>query len=126
MDAKMAIKQDAGGTIHYQSTRTHRDEPSAEYDASYWAAGEFCRAEVGSLEHWLTARYCLYSADRRGRIFRGEIDHPPWSLAPANYTERINTMGHGHGFSFEGEPHLLLAKPVDVQAWMVSRCDSLA
>lgn len=124
MDAKMAISQDNGGTVHYQSTRTHRGEPSADYDASYSAAGGFCRAEVGSLEQWLTARYCLYSANRRGRIFRGEIDHPPWSLAPANYIEQTNTMGHAHGFSFEGEPHLLVAKPVEVQAWMVSRCDS--
>jgi uncharacterized protein len=121
MDAKMTISQDNGGTVHYQSTRTHRDEPSAEYDASYSVAGEFCRAKVGSLEHWLTARYCLYSTNRRGRVFRGEIDHPPWSLAPVTYTERTNTMVHGLGFSLEGEPHLLVAKPVDVQAWMISR-----
>lgn len=124
MDATMSIGRSEHGEIEYRSQRTHRGEPFADYDASYSAAGEFFEAEPGSLEHWLTARYCLYSANRRGRIFRGEIDHPPWSLAPANYTERTNTMGDG--FRFEGDPHLLLAKPVDVRAWVVSRCGSHA
>ncbi len=56
--------------IVYKSQRTHRDEPPAEFDASYQAVGEPFRAQAGTLEHWLTARYCLYSADRRGNLFR--------------------------------------------------------
>ena len=119
-DANMAMCQDEHGTIVYQSKRTHRCEPSAEYEASYTVAGEFFEAQPGSLEHWLTARYCLYSANRSGRIFRGEIDHPPWSLAPAAYTERTNTMGNQIGLEFTGEPHILFAKTVNVRAWIVS------
>ncbi len=126
MDARMSMHCDDEGTTTYQSLRTHRGEPPAEFDADYARSGDFEEATPGSLEHWLTARYCLYSANRKGCLFRGEIDHPPWSLAPANYTEQTNTMSNGLGFSFEGEPHLLLAKPVDVQAWVVSRCDQLA
>ena len=38
--------------------------------------------EPGTLEHWLTERYCLYTVDRRGRILRAEIHHPPWPLQP--------------------------------------------
>ena len=123
MDAKMAMDRPQHDTIAYQSKRTHRGEPAAEYDASYSAAGEFFKAKPGSLEYWLTARYCLYSANRSGRIFRGEIDHPPWSLAPATYTERTNTMGKPFGFEFQGKPHLLCAKPVDVRAWLATRCE---
>lgn len=93
------------------------------YDASYPAAGEFFEAKPGSREYWLTARYCLYSANRSGRIFRGEIDHPPWSLAPATYTERTNTMGKPFGFEFQGEPHLLYAKSVDVRARLAITCE---
>ena len=122
MDARMSMSRDDEETMTYQSLRTHRGEPSAEFDADYSRSGDFAEVTPGSLEHWLTARYCLYSANRKGCLFRGEIDHPPWSLAPANYIERTNTMGHGFGFAFEGEPHLLLAKPVDVRAWIVSRC----
>jgi len=98
-------------------------EPSADYEAKYAAAGDFFKAQPGSLEHWLTARYCLYSANRRSCIFRGEIDHPPWTLAAATYDERTNTMGSPFGFNFAGETHLLLAKPVDVKAWLTSRCE---
>lgn len=122
MDAAMSMKQHDDGTIDYTSHRTHRGEPAADYDASYRATGEFAQANPGSLEHWLTARYCLYSASRRGQIFRGEIDHPPWSLAPARCEERTNTMGEGFGFHFTGEPHLLMAKSINVQAWLVKKC----
>ena len=115
----MAMCQDEHGTIEYRSKRTHRGEPSADFDASYTVAGEFFEAQPGSLEYWLTARYCLYSANRSGRILRGEIDHPPWSLAPAAYTERTNTMGKQIGVEFTVEPHVVFAKPVNVRAWMV-------
>lgn len=122
MDAKMAIDRGECGAIDYKSQRIHRGEPSASYHGTYSAVGDFFAAEPGSLEHWLTARYCLYSADPKGRVFRGEIDHPPWSLATAAYSERINTMGEPFGFVFRGEPHLLLAKSVDVRAWLVTEC----
>jgi uncharacterized protein YqjF (DUF2071 family) len=122
MDAVMSLARRDSGCIEYQSRRTHRGEPLAEYHASYGADGNYSEAEAGSLEHWLTARYCLYSANRKGCLFRGEIDHPPWQLAPATYTERSNTMGKPLGFAWEGKPHLLCAKPIDVRAWMVARC----
>lgn len=122
MDATMSIDCDADGTIDYRSRRTHRGEPPAEFEAKYAATGDFFAAQPGTLEHWLTARYCLYSANRRGYIFRGEIDHRPWTLARATYEERTNTMGTPLGFEFVGEPHLLFAKPIDVKAWLTSRC----
>ena len=31
-------------------------------------------------------------------------------------------MGNPYGFEFLGEPHLLYAKPVDVRAWIVTKC----
>lgn len=122
MDATMSLEQDESGGIGYRSERTHRGEPAADYDVTYRRVGATFHAEPGSLEHWLTARYCLYSANRRGRLFRGEIDHPPWTLSAAQYDERINTMGTPLGFDFAGPPHLLFAQPVDVKAWMVHRC----
>ncbi len=121
MDARMFLNKQEDGTIEYRSERTHRQEPAAEYDVSYCPSGAFQEAEPGSLEHWLTARYCLYSVDRRGKVYRGEIDHTPWKLAPATYHERVNTMGDGFGLCFEGRPHLRMAEPVDVQAWLISK-----
>ena len=122
MDAAMSIDRDDDGTVHYQSRRTHRGEPAANYDVRYAATGPYARAKSGTLEHWLTARYCLYSADRRGRIYRGEINHPPWQLAPATYQQTTNTMAEGLNFPLDGDVHVRMAQPVDVTAWYVSRC----
>jgi uncharacterized protein YqjF (DUF2071 family) len=122
MDATMSMSRDDSGTIRYQSERTHRNEPAATFDASYRSTGTTFRAQPGSLEHWLTARYCLYSANSKGRVYRGEIDHPPWELSAATCTRRINTMGAPLGCLLDGDPHLLFAEPIDVRAWLISRC----
>ena len=122
MDASMSMNQDHSGTISYQSFRTHRGEQSASLDVSYKAIGEPFAACPGTLEYWLTSRYCLYSADRKGRLFRGEIDHPPWTLANAHWDMKTNTMCKGLGVDLIGEPHLLFAQPITVQAWLASRC----
>ncbi|MEM6365020.1 MAG: DUF2071 domain-containing protein [Planctomycetota bacterium] len=121
MDATMSIESQDDGTIHYSSVRTHRHEPAAQYVADYRANGDYREARPGSLEHWLTARYCLYSVNRRGHILRGEIDHPPWRLADATYREDCNTMGDGFGLVLNDKPHLMVAEPVDVRAWLVKQ-----
>lgn len=124
MDATMSINQTDGRMINYISHRTHLGEVAAEFEATYFTDDEFREAEPGTLNHWLTARYCLYCVDRRGRICRGEIDHPPWKVATATCDERVNTMGEGLGFSFSGPPHLLMAEPIEVRAWLVRRCSN--
>ncbi len=124
MDANMSLNKDDSELITYRSERTHRGESPATFDASYRAIGEAFHAQPGTLEHWLTARYCLYSADHKGRLHRGEIDHAPWTLSPASCTERLNTMCEPWGIDLIGQPHLLFAQPVAVRAWLATRCDS--
>ena len=65
---------------------------------------------------------CLYSANRKGRLFRGEIDHPPWTLTNANWTVKKNSMCSGLGVDLIGQPHLLYAQPITVRAWPATRC----
>ena len=120
MDARMSLNIEDAKGIAYRSERTHRAEPPATFDASYQAIGETFHAQPGTLEHWLTARYCLYSADRKGRLYRGEIDHAPWSLSPASCEERENTMCAALGIDLIGQPHLLFAQPIKVRAWMAT------
>ncbi|HUP77433.1 MAG TPA: DUF2071 domain-containing protein [Pirellula sp.] len=122
MDATMALEQDDSATITYRSERTHRGEPPANFDASYRATGDTFHAQPGTLEHWLTARYCLYSVNRNNRLLRGEIEHPPWTLSKAIWNARQNTMGSPLGFDLNGEPHLLFAQPITVRAWPATRC----
>jgi uncharacterized protein len=82
--------------IEYSSERTHRGAAKAQIQAKlrgrYRPTGEFFHAQLGTLEHFLTERYCLYAADTKVQIIRGEIQHAPWSLQPAEANFRENTM----------------------------------
>ncbi len=63
----------------------------AAFETSYRPAGEACPAARGSLEYFLTERYCLY-ARHQGKLQRAEIHHPPWPLQPAEAEIELNTM----------------------------------
>jgi uncharacterized protein YqjF (DUF2071 family) len=107
-----------GEAIIYSSRRTHRNARPAVFQASYRPTGPVYRAQPGALDHWLTERYCLYAADERGQLFRGEIHHPPWPLQPAEADITMNTMA-------EGIPDLLpllhYCRRQDVALWLVGR-----
>jgi uncharacterized protein len=80
------------GWIDYSSKRTHRDSPGASLQMRYRPTGDTFHAQPGTLEHFLTERYCLYSSDAKGQVSRGEIQHAPWSLQPAQAEFHQNTM----------------------------------
>jgi uncharacterized protein YqjF (DUF2071 family) len=44
-----------------------------------------------------TARYRLSAVDPQQRLYRGEIDHPPWLLQWAEAEIETNSMTHAHG-----------------------------
>jgi uncharacterized protein len=80
------------GWIEYSSERKHRGATAAKLRAKYRPIGESFHARLGTLEHFLTERYCLYAADAKGQIKRGDIQHGPWQLQPAQAEFRENTM----------------------------------
>jgi uncharacterized protein len=107
-----------GTRIQYSSLRTHRGAPSAELRARYGPSGHPQLASRGSLSEWLTERYCLYTADERGRVFRGEIDHPPWALQPAWAEIESNTMAEASGIRLpDSTPLLHFAGRQDAVVW---------
>ena len=123
MDAKMSLaRNQTASSIRYESNRTHSGEPPAQFSGTYHADGPTFHAQPETLEHWLTARYCLYSVNTKGQLFRGEIDHPPWTLRNAGCDIQQNTMGDPFGFDFNGTPNLLFAEPIKVRAWWARRC----
>jgi uncharacterized protein len=112
----------AGRAIEYSAVRTHRGAGNAAFLAVYGPAGEVYRSATGSLDSWLTDRYCLYAADDAGNVYRGEIDHAPWPLQPATATVRVNTLGEWLGLRMKGPPDPVhFAKSLDVHAWSVDR-----
>jgi uncharacterized protein YqjF (DUF2071 family) len=108
----------AGGVV-YQSHRTHRNEAPAKFAATYRPIGPIFHAQPGTLEYFLTARYCFYSADVQGNIYRCEVDHVDWPLQSAEADVQHNTMTDQIGLTLPNEPpHLLFAKQIDVVAWL--------
>lgn len=106
-----------GTTIEYCSERCHSGAPPARFHARYWPTGPVYAAAPASLESWLTERYCLYAANRHGRVWRGDIDHQPWPLQPAAATIKANSMVAPLGLSLDGPPLLHFARRLDVVAW---------
>lgn len=114
--ATMACHDD-GSAIAYASRRQPKSARPAAFQAHYRPVGPRLRAAPGSLEHWLTERYCLYTANRRGRVWRGEIDHAPWPLQAAEAELAQNTMTTPLGLELQGAPLLHFARRLDVVAW---------
>ncbi|MBL0388628.1 DUF2071 domain-containing protein [Tumebacillus sp. ITR2] len=78
-------------TIEYQSQRIHSNAPAGEFVAAYRPTSEVYYAEPGTLDHWLTERYCLYTM-HGGHLYRGDIHHVPWPLRQAGAEFEKNTM----------------------------------
>jgi len=104
-----------GGFVAYESARSDGRGHPAVLSARYRGDGDFLRPEAGSLEHFLTERYCLYAADGDA-LWRAEIQHPPWALQAAEAEIALNTMPPS-GIELAGEPLLHLAARQDVVIW---------
>ena len=119
--ARMSCERE-GEVIRYASVRTHSGAPPAELAGSYRPTGEVFRARPGSVEHWLTERYCLYASLADGRAWRADIHHPPWPIQVAEATFESNTMARAHGFDLPPDrPLLHFARRQDVLVWSPAR-----
>jgi uncharacterized protein YqjF (DUF2071 family) len=110
----------AGDMVHYRSFRTHRGAAPAELEARYRPVGPVTHSQAGSLEAWLTERYCLYLI-ARGQVFRGEIHHARWPIQPAEAEIRANTMTASHGLVLPDSPPLLhFARRIETLEWAIA------
>lgn len=106
------------GSVRYAMRRADSRARPAAFEATYRPVGPAAPAVPGSLADWLTARYTLYTTDRRGRVMRGDVAHVPWSLAPVEAEIRVNTLAASHGFALPDTPPLLhFSRWLDVLAW---------
>jgi len=121
--ARMTARPD-GDAVHYQSARRQRGPSPALFSASYRPAGATYRSKRGTLDHWLTERYCLYAARNRARIVYGEIHHAPWPLQPAEVEVSENTMAKPIGIVLpDAKPISHFARHQEVVAWPVAALD---
>lgn len=117
-DAKMSL-QKIDSDVLYKSARKRTGE---SFEAIYCAEGGLIQAEKDSIEHFLTERYCLYTTNRSGKLFRGVIHHIPWPLQRANAEIRVNTMLPAPlSSSCQGQPELLhFSHNIDTVEWYLA------
>lgn len=119
-DAEMRADRE-GDSIRYASRRTHPGAAPAAFEAVYGPAGPAYRAAADTLDDWLTARYCLYSADDEGGLYRVNVHHKPWRLQPGRAEITLNTMAEPLGISLAGLPLLHFAAKTEVACWLPER-----
>ena len=122
-DAKMFCHS-AGEEVSYASVRTHKNAPAARFVGRYRPTGENFESRPETLENFLTERYCLYSADGRGNVRRGDIHHHMWSLQGAEAETAALKMTGQIGVELpDTKPVLHYARRLDVIAWRPRRVD---
>jgi uncharacterized protein len=114
--ARMAVEA-RGQEIVYFSRRSDERGRSERFEASYACGGAKSRAQPGTLDYFLTERYCLYAQRRNGTILRGEIHHPPWELQGAKVKIIANTMTENLGVALTDRPSLHFSKLQRVIVW---------
>ena len=117
--ATMAISE-GDGWVRYESTRI--GAPPATLRARYRGLGPLFEPQPGSLEHFLTERYCLYTLDEANIMRRLDIHHRPWPLQRGEIEIEDNTMVDPTGVRLPGmAPLVHFAGRQDMTAWAPSR-----
>jgi len=101
--------------IHYTSRLL---DGRARFTGRYRPTSPVRMAVPGTLEHFLTERYCLYAQAPSGRLYRTEVHHAPWPLQEAAGEIDSTDVFRSHGIELENPPDLLhFAARVDVLTW---------
>jgi uncharacterized protein YqjF (DUF2071 family) len=115
--ASMQREISADGTIEYRSRRL-MTRSSVRFEANYRGLGDVAGTSVdGTLEHFLTERYCLFTP-HGGKVLVGHIHHLPWPLERAEAQIRVNELPAAHGIALPNRaPVLHFARELDVYIW---------
>lgn len=125
-DARIRIAL-PGDTVQYDSVRIHKKAPGAEFSGHYRPVGPVYHATPGTLDHWLTERYCLFAAVDPAKVVFGEIHHAPWALQPAEIELRVNNMTQPIGLELpEQKPLAHFARLQEVVAWPIVPIERVA
>jgi uncharacterized protein YqjF (DUF2071 family) len=105
-------------SVRYSS---QREAPAVRFEARYGPTAPVYQARPGSLEHFLTERYCLYAQAPDGSLRRLEIHHQPWPLQGASAEISCNELLAPHSLEVSGPPLLHFARRLDVVMWSPER-----
>ncbi len=122
--ASMEIKRRGDREFDYWSRRRFSARPVV-FQARYRGLGPTRRLaenSPGSLEYFLTERYCLFTQDREGQPMRANIHHVPWPLEEAEADISRNDLAAAIGIQLPGTPHVLhYSRRLAVYVWQLER-----
>jgi uncharacterized protein YqjF (DUF2071 family) len=124
--ADMAVREERGRILYRSRRRDEGGAPPVVFRGEYGPVSEIELARSGTLEHFLTERYCLYARERSdagaGALLRAEVHHAPWPLQRASATIDENTIGDAQGLPLAGPPALLhFSRRLDVVVWPIEK-----
>ena len=95
---------------------------AATFKARYRPTSPAYYSQAGTLEHWLTERYCLYAQSPDQILYCGEVHHDPWPLQAAEMEIQQNDLLTPHGLSISGPPETLhFSKAIHVAVWNIEK-----
>jgi uncharacterized protein YqjF (DUF2071 family) len=116
--ADMSVDRD-GQRVRYESRRRWPGPSGAACRAVVEVGGPFGADELGELDHFLTARYVLYTVIA-GRLVYAHAEHPPWLLTRARVVDLEESLVQAAGLPApQGQPlvHHSPGVPVRIGAW---------
>jgi uncharacterized protein YqjF (DUF2071 family) len=122
--SKMHVSS-VGPIVTYRSRRWWPGPFGASSAVAIEVGEPFAPDELGDLDHWLTARWRLYSARREGLRF-ARADHPPWPLHRARVVHLDDHLIEAAGLPApDGEPLVHWSPGVDVRIGFPNRLRTL-
>jgi len=118
--ARMRLEQISGRDFVFESRRRFRRQ-CVEFKARYRGLGptrKLAESRPGSLEYFLTERYCLFTSNRAGLSVRANVHHVPWPLEDAEADIERNDLALAIGIALPSErPILHYSRRLAVYIW---------
>lgn len=118
--ARMHIQEQPDQSFEFASSRRFATRPVV-FRARYRGLGptrKLAQVRAGSLEYFLTERYCLFTYNSAGELLRANVQHVPWPLEEAQAEIEQNDLPAAFGFSVANqEPILYYSRRLAVYLW---------
>jgi uncharacterized protein len=109
--------------IEYSTARFPDSTGRAFFRGSYGFGRGLQTSQPGSIEHFLTERYCLYACSPRGTLLRSRVWHEPWPLKQGLVFDFESDLLEAAGIpSVSGDPLLHYADFLSVWSGLPQRC----
>jgi uncharacterized protein YqjF (DUF2071 family) len=122
--AEMKFEQRSEREFAYYSRRRWT-KPPVIFKARYRGLGptrKLAESRSGSLEYFLTERYCLFTRSRTGEPMRANVHHIPWPLEEAEAEIERNDLPGAMGIRLPNEePVLHYSRRLAVYVWQLER-----